>query len=133
MTDKLYYFAHPYSAISMKEPRKEEEENYFLCVQRSARLIEMGYNIFSPIAHSHPIERAMDESKKVEGQFWMDLDFNIIHRDTFDGIIMGPKWQSSKGCNEEYEWFRDNKRWDGQYHEILFYDDLFIENEFKKY
>lgn len=107
MTD-LYYFAHPYSC---KNPdgtpnHAKEEANFNLCCQRSAELILAGYNIYSPICHSHPIHISRREFIEAnEYKKWIDLDNLIIEKTDFKGIILAPGWASSMGCIAEYEKF----------------------------
>ena len=120
----FYYFCHPYSAKT-KEGRIA---NYELCCQRSAKLLLNGYNIFSPIAHSHSIEMASPEMLKwpIEKlwKFWIDIDMVILEYVGFTGVILGPHWRRSKGCKREYEWFMSHRQPNGKPHEILLYNSV---------
>ena len=119
---KLYYFAHPYTCYPLDSPFRiaGEEANYNICCVRSAKLVERGYVIFSPIAHHHPIHCC---SPKLIGQdvqqLWIDLDNLIIARTNFDGIILAPEWENSQGCVCERELFEAMKD-----KEILYYKDI---------
>jgi len=57
-----------------------------------------GYNIFSPIAHSHSIQMAHPD---LQDEIWYDLDNEVIDKTAWDGIIMAPGWQKSTGCVAE--------------------------------
>ena len=56
----LWYFAHPYT-VKDDDGRyvpEGEEANFQLANIRAAELIRLGYNVYSPISHTHPIHRA---------------------------------------------------------------------------
>lgn len=118
---KLYYFAHPYTVVddNGNYVSDGEDANFQLCNQRAARLFEKGYNIYSPISHTHPIHRASPTFlARHEHEVWYLLDMAFIEKTNFDGIILAPGWQGSKGCNMERNWFLENGR------EILLYDEM---------
>ena len=106
----FYYFAHPYTARD-KDGNfvpEAEEANFQLCNQRAARLIEAGYNIYSPISHTHPIHRASPVFlSRHEHEAWYELDMEFLAKTQFDGIILAPGWEDSKGCRMEQEWFTE--------------------------
>lgn len=108
-TEKLYYFAHPYSAGK----KKEEIRNFELCSIRSAKLINAGYKIYSPICHTHPIEVAIGGKP---WEFWLELDKLFVDR--CDGLILAPNWEYSKGCQREIRWFQEQNK------EILEYEGI---------
>ena len=118
----LYYFAHPYTGYG--ETKQEiEEANFRLCSVRTARLVESGYAVFSPIIHSHPVETsspvilAMEKTER--HALMMQLDFIIISRTNFDGIILAPNWQYSKGCTMEHKKFMELNKPVLLYNEIV--------------
>ena len=101
---KLYYFAHPYTVrdASGQFVPAGEEANFRLCAIRSARLLQAGVNIYSPITHTHPIHIACPEFlAAAEHNLWYTLDNQIIDRMRWDGIIMAPGWEGSGGCRAE--------------------------------
>ncbi|KKN66042.1 hypothetical protein LCGC14_0475200 [marine sediment metagenome] len=106
----FYYFAHPYAcrdANGVFVP-EGEEANFQLCNQRAARLIELGYNIYSPISHTHPIHRASPVFlARHEHEAWYVLDMEFMAKTNFDGIILAPGWENSKGCKMEKKYFVD--------------------------
>lgn len=124
MKPGFYYLAHPYSAKTIAD----RITNYELCCKRSAKLLLKGYNIFSPIVHSHSIEMTCLEmltwTEEEKWQFWIALDIAILEHVGFTGVILAPGWESSKGCRREYGWFLSHRQPDGKSHEILVYDNL---------
>jgi len=110
----FFYFAHPYTCRDQTEQEKikfvpeGEQANFELCNQRAARLIEAGYNIYSPISHIHPIHRASPVFlSRHEHVAWYALDNELIARTDFDGIILAPKWEKSTGCVDERRQFEE--------------------------
>lgn len=108
----FYYFAHKYTCRDTTRPEEikfvpeGEQANFELCNQRAARLIEAGYNIYSPISHTHPIHRASPAFlARHEHEAWYKLDMELIAKTAFDGIILAPGWEDSKGCKMERDWF----------------------------
>ena len=116
MTDKnqktktkgLWYFAHPYTCVDKdgNYVPEGEEANFQLANYRAGRLFLMGYNVYSPISHTHPIHRACPEFlTRHEHEIWYHLDMEMIEKTSFDGIILAPGWENSKGCRMERDWF----------------------------
>jgi len=113
----FYYFAHPYTckdvtekAVYAKYVPEGEQANFELCNQRAARLIEAGYNIYSPISHTHPIHRASPVFlARHEHEAWYALDNELIARTDFDGVILAPKWEKSTGCVDERRQFEERR------------------------
>lgn len=109
MKKGLFYFAHPYT-VKDKDGNyvpEAEEANFQLANYRAGRLLLAGYNIYSPISHTHPIHRATIEFlKKHEHKLWYDFDLAFIEHANFTGIILAPGWEESEGCRLEYEIFR---------------------------
>lgn len=110
MSKGFFYFGHPYTCKDengLYVPAGEEA-NFQLCNQRAARLMEWGYNIYSPISHSHPIHRASPTFlARHEHEAWYLLDLEVIAKTDFDGIILAPLWEGSKGCRLEGEAFEN--------------------------
>ena len=86
--DKLYYFAHPYTG--------DEANNYTLCCEHTNRLLDLGYHVFSPIVHSHPLDLLQSRP----GGEWLELDEKILK--CCDGLILAPHWGLSDGCRQEF-------------------------------
>lgn len=100
----LWYFAHPYTCrdkegnfVSMGE-----EANFALCNFRAAELLDRGFNIYSPISHTHPIYRASPSMlARQEHELWYQLDNEVIDKTDWAGIILAPNWELSSGCKAE--------------------------------
>lgn len=118
---KLWYFAHPYTARDeyKRFVPEAEEANFLLCNYRAGRLLIAGYNVYSPISHTHPIHRATPEFlARHEHEMWYQLDIHFLDNTNFAGIILAPGWNNSKGCVIEKTWFEEHDR------EILYYMDI---------
>ena len=104
----VWYFAHPYTARDKDGNLvpAAEEANFHLSNMRAAELLKRGFNVYSPISHTHPIHRACpDFLKNHEHEMWYHLDNQIIARVRWDGIILAPGWDKSSGCKGELELF----------------------------
>ncbi len=98
MENKLIYLASPYSDPDLKVRRFRFLE---ACLA-SAKLMEKGKIVFSPIAHSHPIEEyGMGEVK--DANFWLAQDFAILSRCDELCVLMLPGWKESHGVNREID------------------------------
>jgi hypothetical protein len=99
---KLYYFAHPYTG--------DEANNFILANERTQKLLDLGYNVLSPVTYTHPLHA----KKERNYAFWMDFCLVLVEK--CDGIIFAPGWQNSKGCMLEAD-HSEGK-------EILFYEEV---------
>lgn len=116
MNTDLWYFAHPYSVWKDGERDHEaEKRNFELCNVRAAVLLELRYNIVSPISHSYSICQALPNG---DGFDWYALDNLIIAKTDFRGIILAPGWENSKGCVDEKERFESLAK------EVLLFVDI---------
>jgi hypothetical protein len=97
---KLYYVATPYSkyfpGIHMA----------FLdaCVV-TARLIKIGFKVYSPIAHTHPIA-VHGNLDPLDHAMWIAFDETMMDR--CDGLLVVTLhgWGESNGISQEIEFFR---------------------------
>lgn len=125
-TNGLWYFGHPYTCYELIQQKfLIQEAQYQLCLQRTIKLIEAGWTVFSPIIHSHPIqsnslgllrESSRDDMKL--HRIMMNIDLVILAKTDFCGLILAPDWQPSRGCNEEQQFFANKNK------PILDYRDL---------
>ena len=117
----IWYFAHPYTCKDSQGNYVAggEEANFRLCNIRAAKLIEMGYVIYSPISHTHPIHIAYPPfvGKNVH-DMWYHFDNENIRQIPFKGIILAPNWEQSSGCRNERTMFMELGR------TIVLYDDI---------
>ena len=108
-TGGLWYFAHPYTRKDAEGRfvREAEEANFNLCNMRAGELIRRGFNIYSPISHTHPIHRACPALlARHEHEMWYQLDNEFIDSTKWQGIILPPEWETSSGCKAEKERIR---------------------------
>jgi hypothetical protein len=103
-TEGLWYFAHPYTrkdAEGRYVPAAEAANFQLACV-RSGELIRRGFNIYSPIAHTHPIHCACPSLLAAnEHELWYHLDNEVIDAVRWKGVILAPEWETSNGCRAE--------------------------------
>lgn len=94
MADKLIYLATPYTGF-----KGSREEAYRLACLKAAELMEQGYFVFSPIAHSHSIDIESGGFKSPE--FWLRQDFAILAYCDELWVYKLPGWDTSYGVAEE--------------------------------
>ena len=122
MNKGFWYFAHPYTVKDAdgRYVPEGEQANFEIANARAAELLKRGYNVYSPISHTHPIHRACPEFlSKHEHELWYRLDQDVLERTRFDGIILAPGWEMSTGCKMEKQWFLDRDLPIKFYREIL--------------
>ena len=105
-TGGMWYFAHPYTCKDKDGNyiSEGEEANFILSNIRSAEILDAGYNIYSPISHTHPIYRASPAMlSRQEHELWYQLDNEFIDSTVWAGIILAPGWEKSSGCKAEKE------------------------------
>jgi Domain of unknown function (DUF1937) len=103
MKDKLVYLATPYSHADeeVKERRFKEASTM------AAQLMEAGYLVFCPIAHSHPIEYyGMPDLKS--GDWWLRQDFAILKHCDILMVYEMPGWNISYGVKKEIEFAKEH-------------------------
>lgn len=121
MNKGLWYFAHPYTVKDKNGNYvpNGEEANFRLCNYRASRLLLAGYNIYSPISHTHPIHIACPEFLAThEHEKWYQLDNDFINKTDWNGIILAPNWKNSSGCKAEKEQFELRNL------PVLYYSDI---------
>ena len=102
-TEKLIYLASPYS----KYPEGRQKAFEEVCA-KTAELMQIGYKVFSPIAHSHPIEQYGKIPSSVgTHDFWLRQDFAILDMSDELWVYKMPGWEDSYGVNAEIERAKD--------------------------
>jgi hypothetical protein len=96
VSEKLVYLATPYS-----HPEWEvKKHRYRMACSMAASLMEQGYLVFCPIAHSHPIETyGMPELKS--GDWWLRQDFAILKHCDELLVYKMDGWAISYGVGKE--------------------------------
>lgn len=98
----LVYLASPYTI----HPGGPEEAFQDACFATAYLIGELGMVVYSPIAHSHPLEH--EGGLKLEHGEWLDFDREIIRRcDELIVFCSIPNWTESKGIAQEIAWFRE--------------------------
>ena len=98
---ELVYLASPYSS-----PHPVERDyRYLMACKAAAYLIKQGYEVFSPIAHSHGIAMVGDGLQHSE--LWYEADRRIF--DICDLLVVAKidGWDNSKGVQMEIGWARN--------------------------
>ena len=101
------YLATPYSSSS-EYPRLEEHYRFVHACEIAVKLIEQGYLVFSPIAHSHPIAVRCEipgdhEHWKAENLAWLAW-CDIV------AVGMLPGWEESTGVKWEMKWAKEHEK-----------------------
>jgi hypothetical protein len=97
----LYYLATPYS----KYQGGNLEAAFVAASKIAADLLVVGYRVYSPIAHTHPlaIHSGLDP---LDHSIWMPFDEAIM--DAADALMVAQMegWRESFGINHEIEFFK---------------------------
>ena len=93
----ITYLASPYSHPS----REVVAGRYVRACDAAGRLMVKGYVVFSPIAHSHSIERQMGRVNT--GDFWHTQDEPILRLCSRLVVLMLDGWRESRGIAWEIE------------------------------
>lgn len=102
VNEGLTYIAQPYS----HDDPAMREWRYQQALKAAAKLMLQGRTVFSPIAHTHPIER---ETGKQSHEFWLLQDIAVLRHAAKLVVLMLPGWKDSKGVAEEIAVARANK------------------------
>lgn len=94
----LVYLASPYSKYV--EGRMAA---YMLACDKAAELMNKGYAVFCPIAHSHSIEVSSME-KVMDGDWWLKQDFAILEHCDELHVYQMPGWEDSYGVQQEIDY-----------------------------
>ena len=89
------YLAIPYSHRS----EVVRESRFELANQIAAYLIDQGFNVLSPISHSHPIAKYMDNHN--ESVFWTKMDIEWLACCDKMIVVKTVGWKLSSGIKDE--------------------------------
>ena len=91
---KRIFLAIPYTGV--------EEYSYTISEQYTLKLMDEGYNVFSPILYSHYLSKK--HSLPMEYEFWAGLNDSIIERWATDVYVLQClNWWRSRGVLHEIE------------------------------
>lgn len=118
-TQGVIYLAAPYTLNGTAEP--EEMNTRVKQVTRAAnQLMMMGLNVFSPVTHSHAINKVAE--LEFDTADWLRKDFGYLKNAKGMYVLMLDGWENSIGVRREIEYARD---WLGM--PVMFlYPDKFI-------
>ena len=95
--NELIYLASPYSHANYSVM----SERFRAVCSAASRLMRDGYNIFSPIAHTHPI--ALAGGLPTDFDYWQKYDELILSRCDRLVVLMLDGWEESNGIAMEIE------------------------------
>ncbi len=91
------YLASPYTHVE----RSVRCERFDAVCRAAAKMMRAGEVVFSPIAHSHPIDLADPLPQTTE--FWMAMDLPLLKHANKLKVLCIPGWALSKGVAKEIE------------------------------
>ena len=99
---KLWYLASPYT----NHPHGREIA-FREAATNLGLLLAAGVPAFSPISHTHPVEKHSPVVKDKGHSFWMGVDRAIFDRCEGLIVLTAPGWLISTGVNMEIDWARE--------------------------
>lgn len=92
------YLASPYTHTD----QTIRDLRYLAACRAAAQLMRDGWNVFSPIAHSHPIELT-GIGEQMSGDFWKCQDIPLLRHAAKLAVLTLDGWQQSSGIQWEVE------------------------------
>jgi hypothetical protein len=89
------YLSSPYT----HPDREVRAERFRLVLGATARLMRLGYQVFSPIIHAHPLHAR--EGIEGDWDYWRTIDFDFLKRMDTVVVLQIPGWADSVGVGEE--------------------------------
>lgn len=102
MTKRMTYLAVPYSCNKFPG-RLLMWWRYRKVTKIAAHLMGRGFNVFSPITHSHAIA-TIGKLPALNHEFWLELDKWYVNRCAMMHVLMIDGWEKSKGVRREIRW-----------------------------
>jgi len=102
MAADFIYLASPYTHTSSII----REQRYKKACRAAARLMLEGYNVFCPIAHSHPIALEIPDYA-TNGPFWKKQDVPILRHASRLMVLTIDGWDTSSGIKWEIDLARN--------------------------
>jgi hypothetical protein len=94
---EIIYLAAPYSHVDADV----REWRFHKINAVVARLINLGYVVFSPITHNHPVAKVHSLPKGWE--FWKEYDFAFLERCSRLFVLQLDGWEDSVGVMAEID------------------------------
>ena len=89
------YLCCPYSS----NDSEVRERRVLAADECAAWLLEQGFNVFSPLSHSHRIAHFMDNHN--DGEFWVNLCMDFVDWCDVIAIMKIDGWKTSRGISIE--------------------------------
>lgn len=106
---ELIYLACPYSDA---DPLVEDARYQLVTKVAACLIVKTGCEVFSPITHSHLINRLANRYALEEGEswvptydFWLTFDYHMLDVADWLYVLTLEGWESSKGIQMEVERF----------------------------
>ena len=106
---ELIYLACPYSS---EEPLVEEGRYHLVTKVAAALIVKTGCEVFSPVTHSHLINKLVNRYALEEGlswvptyDFWMRFDYHMLDIADWLYVLTLKGWKESKGVQLEIDRF----------------------------
>jgi hypothetical protein len=99
MSKHFIYMASPYSHKNIDVMRVR----YLKACHAAAELMGLGFTVFAPIAHSHPIAGYLDAALRTDFDFWMLQDLPILRSASELVVVTLEGWEESRGVTREIE------------------------------
>jgi len=113
---EMIYLASPYSvgkggaygtADTGKASGNMKTRRYKAACRKAAELMKKGYVVFSPIAHSHSVEKeGMGEIET--GDFWLEQDLVVLGRCDKLLVYKLEGWDKSRGIAREIRYAEEH-------------------------
>lgn len=97
----LHYLATPYSRYPDGITAAFED-----AARLTARLIRVGYVVYSPIAHGHPIAM-LGGLNPLNNDFWLEYDAHMMRLADSLLVAQMASWRESRGIAQEIEFFEN--------------------------
>lgn len=82
------------------------EAAYEFACKVAAEMMMEGFEVFSPIAHSHSLSHHLPKEVVFSHDFWMARDEPLMAQAVGLVVCMSPNWEESKGIAHEIDFFR---------------------------
>lgn len=102
--DGFWYMATPYSLYN-----EGLDQAYRDACVAAGEMIACGVNLFSPIAHSHPIS-VFGDLTQTDHTLWMRVDYPMMRAAMGLIIVEMPGWKDSIGVQEEIGFFEKQEK-----------------------
>jgi len=91
----LIYLASPYS----HEDKMIEQHRYEIAEEVTAKALNMGFFVYSPIVHCHNL--ALKYNLPTDAKFWEKYNYELLLRSDYLVVLALNGWTKSKGVNWE--------------------------------